>query len=69
MCDIDYTSEDGCLQTKLTCQEHVPERIVEPIIDVLMPLLILEETVAVMKLVPHEHAQTHPDVLADAEDS
>ena len=24
--DIDYTREDGCLQMKLTCQEHVPER-------------------------------------------
>ena len=43
---IDYTSEDGCSQTKLTCQEHVPERIVEQIIDVLVPLPILEETFA-----------------------
>ena len=55
--NIDYTSEDGCSQTKLTCQEHVPERIVEKIIDVLMPLSILEETVAVMKLAPQEHKQ------------
>ena len=27
------TSEDRCSQTKLTCQEHVPERIVEQIIE------------------------------------
>ena len=39
------------------------------VIDVLMPLSILEETVAVMRLAPHEHAQTDPDGLADAEDS
>ena len=44
--DIDYTSEDGCSQTKLTCHEHLPERVVEQIIDVLVPLPILEETVA-----------------------
>ena len=25
LCDIECTREDGCLQTKLTCQEHVPE--------------------------------------------
>ena len=54
-CDIAYTSEDGCLQTKLTS-----ERIDEQIIDVPLPLSILVETVAVMKLVPHEHAQTDP---------
>ena len=66
--DIDYTSEDGCLQTKLTCQEHVPERIVEQIIDVLVSLSLLEETVAVMKLSPHEHAHTDPDGPANAED-
>ena len=69
VCDTDYTSEDGCSQTKLTCQELVPERIVEQIIDVLVPLSILEETVAVVKLAPHEHAQTGPDGPADAEDS
>ena len=69
LCDIDYTSEDGCSQTKLTCQEHVPERIVEKIIDVLVPLSILEETVGVMKLAPQEHAQTGPDGTADGEDS
>ena len=34
-----------------------------------MPLPILEETVEVMKLAPHEHAQTGPDGPADAEDS
>ena len=33
-CNVDCTSEDGCSQTKLTCQEHVPERIVEQIIEV-----------------------------------
>ena len=55
MGDIDYTSEDGCSQTKLTS-----ERIDEQIIDVPLPLSILVETVAVMKLVPHEHAQTDP---------
>ena len=68
-CDLEYTSEDGCSQTKLACQEHVPERIVEQIIDALMLRSILEETVAVMKLAPHEHAQTGPDVPADAENS
>ena len=67
--NIDYTSEDGCSQTKLTCQENVPERIVEQIIEVLVPLSILKETVAVMKLAPHEHPQTGPDGAADAEDS
>ena len=55
---MDYTSKDSGLQTKLTCQEHVRERIVEQIIVVQVPLLILEETVAVMKLAPHEHTQT-----------
>ena len=35
----------------------------------MVPLSILEETVAVMKLVPHEHSQTGPEGLADAEDS
>ena len=54
---------------KLTCQEHVPERIVEQIIDVLVPLSILDESVAVMKLAPHEHAQSGPDSPAEAEDS
>ena len=54
----DYTSKDSGSQTTLTCQEHVPERIVEQIIEVQVPLLILEETVAVMKLAPHEHTQT-----------
>ena len=68
LCDIECTSEDGCSQTKLTCQD-VPERIVEQIVDVIVPLSILEETVAVMKLAPHEHAQTGPDGPADAEDS
>ena len=56
-CNIDCTREDGRSQTKLTCQEHVPERIVEQIIEVQVPLPILEETVSVMKLAPHEHAQ------------
>ena len=46
------TSENGCSQTKLTCQEHVPERIVEQIIEVQVPLPILEKTVAEMKLAP-----------------
>ena len=35
----------------------------------LVPLPILENTVATMKLAPHEHTQTGPDGLADAEDS
>ena len=48
-CNIDYTSEDGCSQTKLTC------------IDVLMPLSILEDTVAVMKL---PHMSTHKQAVA-----
>ena len=39
MCNIDYTSEDGCLQTKLT-SEWVDEQIA----DVRAPLSILEET-------------------------
>ena len=67
-CNIDCTREDGCSQTKLTCQEHVPERTVDQIIDVLVPLPIsdievqvplpiLEKTVAEMKLAPHEQAQ------------
>ena len=51
--NVDYTSKDGCTQMKLT-----PERIDEQIIDVLVPLPILEETVAVIKQAPHEHAQT-----------
>ena len=55
---MDYTSKDSSSQTKLTCQEHVPERIVEQIIEVQVPQLILEETVAMMKLAPHEHTQT-----------
>ena len=55
-CNIDCTREDGCSQTKLTCQEHVPEGIVEQIMEV--PLSILEETVAEMKQAPHEHAPT-----------
>ena len=42
--NIDYTSEDGCSQTKLTCQEHVPERIVEKIMNVLVPLPFLDES-------------------------
>ena len=42
----------------LTCQEHVPERIVEQIIEVQVPLPILEGTVREMKLAPHEHTQT-----------
>ena len=42
MCNIDYTSKDGCAQTKLT-----PERINEQIVDV-----------RVVTLVPNEHAQT-----------
>ena len=67
---MDYTSEDGCLQTKLTCQEHVPERIVEQIIDVLVRhCRFWKRIVAVTKLGPHEHAQTGPDSPADAEDS
>ena len=69
MCDIDYTSEDGCLQTKHTYQEHVPERNVEQIIDVLMPLSILEESVGVLRLAPRAHAQTDLDGWADADDS
>ena len=56
--NMDYTSKDGSSQTKLTCQEHVSERIVEQIVDVRVPLSILEETIAVMKLAPHEHTQT-----------
>ena len=55
---IDCTSEDGCSQAKLTCQEHVPERIVEQIIEVQVTLPILEKTVAEMKLAPNEHTQT-----------
>ena len=58
MCNMDYTSKDSSSQTKLTCQEHVPERNVEQIIDVRVSLSILEETVAVMKLAAHEHAQS-----------
>ena len=58
LCNMDYASKDGSSQTKLTCQEHVSERIVEQIVDVRVPLSILEETVAVMKLAPHEHTQT-----------
>ena len=57
-CNIDCTREDGRSQTKLTCQEHVLERIVEQIIEVQVPLPILEKTVAEMKLAPHEHTQT-----------
>ena len=53
LCDIEDTSTDGCTQTKLT-----PEGIDEQIVDVRVPLSILKETVAVMKLAPHEHAQT-----------
>ena len=64
MFEIDYTSEDGKTQTNLT-----PELIDEQIVDVQMPLPILEETVAIMKLAPHEHTQTHLDGPADAEDS
>ena len=41
---MDYTSKDSSSQTKFTCQEHLPERIVEQIIEVQVPLLILEET-------------------------
>ena len=48
-------------------EERIPKRIVEQIIAVLVPLSMLEETVAVMKLAPHEHAQTGPDGPADAE--
>ena len=55
---MDYTSTDGSSQTKLTCQEHVSERIVDQIVDVRVPLSIWEETVAVMNLAPHEHTQT-----------
>ena len=58
LCNMDHTSKDGRSQTRLTCQEHVSERIVEQIVDVRVPLSILEETFAVMKLVPHEHTQT-----------
>ena len=58
---MDCTSKDNSSQTKLTCQEHVPERIVEQIIEVQVSLLILEETVAMMKLAPHEQAQTGPE--------
>ena len=54
---MDYTSTDGSSQTKLTCQEHVSERIVDQIVDVRVPLSIWEETVAVMNLAPHEHTQ------------
>ena len=50
---MDYTSKDSLSQTK-----HFPERIVEQIIEVQVLLLILEETVAMMKLAPHEQAQT-----------
>ena len=50
LCNMDYTSKDGSSQTNLTCQEHDLERIVEKIVDVRVPLSILEETVAVMKL-------------------
>ena len=57
-CNIDCTREDGCSQTKLTCQEHVPERIVEQIIEVQVPLPILEKTVAELKLVLHEHTNS-----------
>ena len=53
LCNIDYTSEDGYLQTKLT-----PKCVDEQIDDEREPLSILEETVAVMKLAPLEHAQT-----------
>ena len=49
---MDYTSKDSGSQTKLTCQEHVPERIVEQIIEVQVPLLILEETVDMNKHKP-----------------
>ena len=55
---MDYTSKDGSSQTKLMCQEHVSERIVEQIVGVRVPLSILKETVAVIKLAPHEHTQT-----------
>ena len=56
LCNMDYTSKDGSSQTKLTCQEHVSERIVEQIVDVRVPLS--KETVAVMKMAPHENTQT-----------
>ena len=55
---MDYTSKDSSSQTKFTFQERVPERIVEQIIEVQVPLVILGETVAMMKLAPHEHTQT-----------
>ena len=45
-------------QTKLTCQEHVPERIIEQIIEVQVPLPILEKTVEEKKLVPNEHTKS-----------
>ena len=51
LCNIDYTSKDGYTQTKPT-----PECIDEQIVDVRVPLTILEETVAVMKLA---HLNTH----------
>ena len=35
-----------------------PERVVEQIIEVHVPLPILEKTVAEMKLAPHEHTHT-----------
>ena len=49
-CNIEYTSKDICMLTT--------EWIDEQIVDVRVPLSILEHTVAVMKLAPHEHAQT-----------
>ena len=61
---MDCTSEDGYSQTKLTYQEHVPERIIEQIIDVLMPLPILEELVSMKEMAPHEHAQTSHECTA-----
>ena len=48
--DIDCISEDECLQTMPTCQDHVSERVVEQNIDVLVPLSILEVTVAVTEV-------------------
>ena len=58
LCNIDYTIGHGCPQTKLT-----PEWIDEQVVDVRVPMSILEETAAVMNLAPHAQALTGPECV------